>query len=167
MIGPLVQTSTLNEELGQVNFIFTDKTGTLTKNYMAFTRMNIGDKLYGNDKMALDKLDLKDKYGEITNFQFDDNDFYEHLRNPEHDNYNNIQMFLCCLSLCHTVYTQFDKGNLIFNSSSPDEMALINASRKFGYIFRERKANNQVVIEINGIEKVFTILDIIEYTLER
>ena len=28
---PKVQTSTLNEELGQVKFIFTDKTGTLTK----------------------------------------------------------------------------------------------------------------------------------------
>jgi magnesium-transporting ATPase (P-type) len=134
---------------------------------MAFTRMNIGDKLYGNDKMALDKLDLNDNYGKITNFQFEDDDFYEHLNNPEHDNYYNIQMFLSCLSLCHTVYTQFDKGKLIFNSSSPDEMALINAARKFGYIFRERRVNNEVILEINGKPKVYTILDIIEYTLER
>ncbi len=134
---------------------------------MAFTRMNIGDKLYGNDKLALDKLDLNDNYGKISNFLFDDDDFYEHSKNPEHDNYNNIQMFLSCLSICHTVYTQFDNGKLVFNSSSPDEMALINAARKFGYIFRERRVNNEVIIEINGDQKIYTILDIIEYTLER
>lgn len=44
-----VQTSTLNEELGQVKFIFSDKTGTLTKNYMEFKKMSIGKYSYGID----------------------------------------------------------------------------------------------------------------------
>jgi phospholipid-transporting ATPase len=44
-----VQTSTLNEELGQVKFIFSDKTGTLTKNYMEFKKMSIGNFTYGCD----------------------------------------------------------------------------------------------------------------------
>jgi phospholipid-transporting ATPase len=44
-----VQTSTLNEELGQVKFIFSDKTGTLTKNYMEFKKMSIGNFTYGLD----------------------------------------------------------------------------------------------------------------------
>lgn len=44
-----VQTSTLNEELGQVKFIFSDKTGTLTKNYMEFRKMSIGKFSYGLD----------------------------------------------------------------------------------------------------------------------
>ncbi len=44
-----VQTSTLNEELGQVKFIFSDKTGTLTKNYMEFKKMSIGKFSYGVD----------------------------------------------------------------------------------------------------------------------
>ena len=43
-----VQTSTLNEELGHVKYIFSDKTGTLTKNYMKFKRVAIGIKQYNN-----------------------------------------------------------------------------------------------------------------------
>ena len=48
-----VQTSTLNEELGQVKFIFSDKTGTLTKNYMEFKKMSIGNFTYGTDNRII------------------------------------------------------------------------------------------------------------------
>ena len=47
-IGCKVQSSALNEELGQIKFIFSDKTGTLTKNYMKYKMMSIGDDIYGN-----------------------------------------------------------------------------------------------------------------------
>ena len=50
-----VQTSTLNEELGQVKYIFSDKTGTLTKNYMNFKRVTIGYNQY--NKMKKEEID--------------------------------------------------------------------------------------------------------------
>lgn len=43
-----VQSSNLNEELGQVSYIFSDKTGTLTKNIMNFKSLTIGGKAYGD-----------------------------------------------------------------------------------------------------------------------
>lgn len=37
-----VQTSNLNEEIGQVDYVFSDKTGTLTCNIMQFKKFSVG-----------------------------------------------------------------------------------------------------------------------------
>jgi len=41
------QSSNLNEELGQVKYVFSDKTGTLTCNIMEFKKFSAGNKRYG------------------------------------------------------------------------------------------------------------------------
>ena len=41
------QASNLNEELGQIEYVFSDKTGTLTSNIMEFKKMTAGNQKYG------------------------------------------------------------------------------------------------------------------------
>lgn len=46
--GAQFSTTSINEELGQINYIFSDKTGTLTRNVMEFKSFLVGNEQYGS-----------------------------------------------------------------------------------------------------------------------
>ena len=59
-----VRTMDLNDELGQITHVFSDKTGTFTLNYMDFRKLSIngvaygrGTTLIGLDRMEREKID--------------------------------------------------------------------------------------------------------------
>ena len=56
-----------------VNYIFSDKTGTLTKNIMEFKKFTAHDESYGLDQVSDDVV-----YGEgVTNVNFNDPKFWD------------------------------------------------------------------------------------------
>uniref|UniRef100_A0A8C7WGY1 Phospholipid-transporting ATPase n=1 Tax=Oncorhynchus mykiss TaxID=8022 RepID=A0A8C7WGY1_ONCMY len=139
------RTTTLNEELGQIKYIFSDKTGTLTQNIMTFNKCSINGKSYGE---KTEKVDFSWNNLADPKFCFHDHSLVEVVRegNPE------VQAFFRLLALCHTVMPEEKKeGELYYQAQSPDEGALVTAARNFGFVFRSRTPESITVVEMGEL----------------
>ena len=135
--------------------------------------MSIGNYLFSQESsriivyLDLSVQGLTDKFGLITNFNFHDDEFITQLNDEKHENSNNIRQYLLCLSICHTAFTEEKDSRIVYQASSPDEMALISAARYYKYIFLKREIGNKMIIEINGKKIEYEVSHILEYTSER
>lgn len=82
-----------------------------------------------------------------------------------------LERYMNLLAICHTIIADKSKedGSLIYNASSPDELALTNAARYFGVVFMERDEDNNIVIFNKNSDKYYKykLLNVIEFTSAR
>ena len=87
-----------------VNYIFSDKTGTLTQNIMEFKKFSAGFQSYGGT--PIDNSQTAESVIEyakgVTNVNFFDAEFDRQWKNPESENYGNLKDFIEILGVCHT-----------------------------------------------------------------
>lgn len=72
------------------------------------------------------------------------------MKDQKHSNYQTIVDYLIHLSVCHTVVAEAKDGKILYNASSPDELALVNAAKYFGYFFKGRDDDNNIEVEVLG-----------------
>ena len=60
-----------------------------------------------------------------------------------------------------------EDGQPKIQAESPDEAALVEAAHEFNFRFVERKAAGVCVVSILGVEKVYTVLNVLEFNSDR
>ncbi|XP_042008673.1 phospholipid-transporting ATPase 3-like isoform X2 [Salvia splendens] len=167
----LARTSNLNEELGQVEYIFSDKTGTLTRNLMEFFKCSIGGEVYGTGVSEIEtgmaqrtgvKFDAQ-KQSSATHekgFNFDDarliGGAWRNEPNPD-----SCKEFFRCLAICHTVLPEGDESpeRIRYQAASPDEAALVVAAKNFGFFFF-RRTPTMIFIRESHADKMGKVQDV-------
>jgi phospholipid-translocating P-type ATPase (flippase) len=147
-----VSSFSLNEELGMIKHVFSDKTGTLTCNQMEFKFFCTGNRIYG-EQSVLVNLGLKTKVtfeDREIKYTFNDknveNDLFsnEHfpLRFPyKHENVaysmetqkELASMMVRCLALCHECVLEYDNEEITYTGPSPDDVVLVDTARRIGF----------------------------------
>ncbi|ESR42837.1 phospholipid-transporting ATPase [Citrus sinensis] len=159
------RTLSINEDLGQIRYIFSDKTGTLTENKMEFQRASVCGKNYGNSLLlaqqvsaaAVRRWKLKSEISVDSKLmELLSKDLVGDERIAAHE-------FFLTLAACNTVIpiptpsrSSGCTNGLLENveaidyqGESPDEQALVSAASAYGYTLFERTSGH-IVIDING-----------------
>lgn len=154
------QASNLNEELGQIQYVFSDKTGTLTCNIMEFKKFSAGTASYGTGDRAPPET-------QEQNVNFVDQGMFRVINDVKHHDHEALLRVVLFLATCHTIIIDKKKGQ--YNSASPDELALVNAAKQFGYEFAEKDAEDNVIIHDRRRNRrlKYKLLNVCEFTSTR
>ncbi|VDM53665.1 unnamed protein product [Angiostrongylus costaricensis] len=147
----VARTSNLNEELGLVKFLMSDKTGTLTQNVMKFKQISVAGEIFGDNESD----------------EFADEEVINRYRtDPTSASAVAIKEILTMMAVCHTVVPEKVNGKLSYQCSSPDEGALVRGAAAQGFLFHTRQPQ-KMIIAVLGKDEEFEVLDVIDFTSDR
>ncbi|ETP50274.1 hypothetical protein F442_04264 [Phytophthora nicotianae P10297] len=178
----MVRSSALNEDLGRVHHIFTDKTGTLTMNLMLFRYCMVGGKHYGG------LMQDKDMEAEISNetlstagdsqdgprfVDFDPTELFADIH-AGGEQAETLRRFLRHLALCHTLIPTKSLTEMCstsfpeYSASSPDEQALVSAAAFCNVRFVHRTPTAVMLLEPGWTSpSSYKLLNVLEFDSDR
>lgn len=132
---------------------------------MDFKKFTAGYESYGTDEKSTAEYEKG-----VTNVDFEDKKFWEHWNDENSANYKKLEEFIIILAVCQSIIIEKKKdGTILYNANSPDELALTNAARHFGYGYIDRDANGNIVVHNTktGNDLLFELLNVIEFNSAR
>lgn len=188
-------TNVILDDLGQIDYVFSDKTGTLTDNIMKLRRLSVAgaswfhrDRARGTEPAEEEEEEEDDNKAALSAADADADppnemtteDLVDFVRgNPALASAQASFEYILGMAICHTCIPDVDPqdGSIVdFQASSPDELALVRGARELGILVTERSTHAITVEFPDGYHVVgggdrrrqtFEILDVIEFSSKR
>jgi len=179
--GAVVRTSTIPEDLGRIEYLLSDKTGTLTQNEMEMKKIHIGTVSYAND--AMDEVESYVKQGFHIQLTTDPasqtalitpSNVYSGTgggaTRTRREIGARVRDVVLALALCHNVTPTTDEedGKTVtsYQASSPDEIAIVRWTESVGLrlVYRDRKGMTLEATDSGRKVVQVRILDVFPFT---
>lgn len=145
----IVRTSTIPEDLGRIEYLLSDKTGTLTQNEMEMKKLHLGTVCYAGDTLDIvreyvEKNLLSDSVSGMT---------------KRRDLSAKVADLALVLALCHNVTPTEEDGVSFYQAASPDEVAIVKFCESIGLKLLKRDRTSITILHLaTRSELVYDIL---------
>ncbi|KAF2970359.1 hypothetical protein GQX73_g3250 [Xylaria multiplex] len=170
--GAVVRTSTIPEDLGRIEYLLSDKTGTLTQNEMEMKKIHVGTVSYANEAMDEVASYVRQGFGTKSSGQVLVTPLSTHnmaagsvATRTRREIGSRVRDVVLALALCHNVTptTEEEDGQTItsYQASSPDEIAIVRWTESVGLrlTYRDRK---RMVLESTDSGRTVVQVQILE-----
>ncbi|GAA6011603.1 hypothetical protein JCM10207_002676 [Rhodosporidiobolus poonsookiae] len=166
----IVRTSTLPEELGRIEYLLSDKTGTLTQNEMELKKLHLGTMSYGVDSMDEVAHQLATALGEEKSIPAPNLTTGVALAQTRgrRDMSSRVKDIVVGLGVCHNVTPVVDEadGSITYQASSPDEVAIVRFTESVGLTLSARDRTSITLRTAAGQTLSYDVLEIFPFTSE-
>ncbi|KAF2755652.1 phospholipid-translocating P-type ATPase-like protein [Pseudovirgaria hyperparasitica] len=177
--GTVVRTSTIPEDLGRIEYLLSDKTGTLTQNEMEMKKIHVGTVSYANE--AMDEVSSYVRQGLVG-----PNTEQGVLVTPatvstgpstastraRREISARVRDVVLALALCHNVTptNEEEAGKTVttYQASSPDEIAIVRWTEAVGVRLLQRDRQSMVLqsVDTGNVLVRVKILNVFPFTSE-